>query len=138
MMVRDHSENEDNTIDDHVLPEDALLNAPPEEEPPKLLMINASAFSIDPPESGSSKSDEASCELLLLESAKHIQMARSQQALYQNHVAAAIYNAAEGKFMLFGSIFIVRILTHSLFWKVRHTPSIRCQLWPQHGTPGLY
>ena len=61
-------------------------------------------LSIDEPESAATKAEEAR-EQLLLQSANHIRMARSQRALYPSHVAATVRNVTEGQLMLVMIIF---------------------------------
>ena len=63
------------------------------------VMTQMEMLSIDKPESAATKAEEAP-EELLLESANQIRIARSQRALYQSHVAAAVCDATEGKFTL--------------------------------------
>jgi hypothetical protein len=53
-------------------------------------------FNIEHPESAATQAEEAR-ELLVLESAKHVQMARAQRTLYQALVADAVSDAKEGK-----------------------------------------
>ena len=62
-------------------------------------MTQMEMLSVDKPESAATKAEEAR-EQLLLESANHIRMARSQRALYQSHVASAVRDGTEGKFTL--------------------------------------
>ena len=58
------------------------------------LLIDFHTISLDHPESAATQAEEAR-ELLLLELAKHIQMERAQQCLYQACVAAAVHDARE-------------------------------------------
>ncbi len=53
-------------------------------------------ISIDQPESAATEVKEAR-EQLLLDAAKHVQMAREQIALYRAHVAEAVCDATDGK-----------------------------------------
>ena len=53
-------------------------------------------ISIDQPESAATEVGDAR-ERLLLDAAKHVQMAREQRALYRAHVAEAVCDATDGK-----------------------------------------
>ncbi len=89
--VADCSEDDEDEDMDHAPPQEAadviqeLLTGSIGEQ----LLVYFTELSLDHPEAAASQAEEAR-ELLLIESAKHIPMARAQQALYQACVAEAV------------------------------------------------